>query len=1167
MAEIPTNAIVVKNSKDNIKISLDRPNEKYSSGTRIVDLEKKIGDITELETTDKSTIVAAINEAKKSGGSSTTVEVVDNLTTDDSKKALSAKQGKALNENKLNYSLGLKWIQELGERLSKKADTEDVTAELEKKADKSEVDLLTEKSQNLKYYGNADIFPSDASYFYVSDDGHAIVGLTEDGIAQTELVIPYEINGKEITEITESFSFSNCPSLVSLVIPNSVGIMANAFSSCVALKSVVLSEGITAVGTSAFSNCTALTSVILPNSLTYIDNGAFSNCTALRSINIPNSVTDIETTAFNNCSSLISIDIPIGMSHILPGTFNGCTALKSATIPNNVTNIDDTAFSSCPNLTIYCEQGSVADIYTKSKNIPVKYDVVSDIVTKSEMEDNIDLALKPFYLDSQYSQFDGQITSIINGGTTSKSGFSKNYNASQLIGVSKVDIYIPLRDNISTNVTLFVKKTNPWGTVINSASVYADKAGFYSLLIDGSVEVPTTGTICAGYYVDTADALNNTTVYTSSQANNKYMADSSTYSKTLSGDWSSVSNNNSIICIFSYSEMYFPKTEIVKAINDTSVEQDKTLRIVIASDLHFDSITEGLTMGLTNDRFQVMVDSINAEHHKKPIDFVLLNGDLITIHSGNLANKKERMLEFKHKYLDQLEMPYFAIRGNHDGFTDAEWEEMFNQKPQISIETESFVFLMIDVYNTYDSTFNSGADMKYIGAYTQLDWIKEQVEYAKSASKKVICIYHYIDFGVSEEATWLNYLKSEDAIIAQVVGHSHVVYAQNDSTTGKPKIGTGNFGNTSGQASDETHPKENRSGYKIIEVNPDKLVAYHIYPALTYPNWDGEEYISVETQTSSFKIIDLKKNSGADYNLKKLKNNVTVDEIKTDIMERAAVKDADNKFSSQTINGTLTINGNIVQNGEAYETHAEQLYTKKDLIKTREGAVSGLGDGEFTGIEAEKYDGEHNGRLVFDVSGTARVGDVDDEQPLLTREEVSKLVDGQVFVWDGNKLKAVTSDQYVKNTDYASAANAGVVRVQQNYGVNISGVNGTISLACATDAEIKNRSQYYKPIVPSNLDYAVRSVLPLTADAVQSVLAANTEYYLGETAELTFAFPTSGELGQYCFVKFGSGETAANLTVSGDNFAGDIPVPKANTTYEIIATWNGTKWVSSYRGY
>ena len=156
---------------------------------------------------------------------------------------------------------------------------------------------------------------------------------------------------------------------------------------------------------------------------------------------------------------------------------------------------------------------------------------------------------------------------------------------------------------------------------------------------------------------------------------------------------------------------------------------------------------------------------------------------------------------------------------------------------------------------------------------------------------------------------------------------------------------------------------------------------------------------------------------------------------------------------------------------------------------------------------------------------------------------------------------------YVKNTDYASAANAGVVRVQQNYGVNISGVNGTISLACATDAEIENRSQYYKPIVPSNLDYAVRSVLPLTADAVPSVLAANTEYYLGETAELTFAFPTSGELGPYCFVKFDSGETAANLTVSGDNFAGDVPTPKANTTYEIIATWNGTKWVSSYRGY
>lgn len=165
------------------------------------------------------------------------------------------------------------------------------------------------------------------------------------------------------------------------------------------------------------------------------------------------------------------------------------------------------------------------------------------------------------------------------------------------------------------------------------------------------------------------------------------------------------------------------------------------------------------------------------------------------------------------------------------------------------------------------------------------------------------------------------------------------------------------------------------------------------------------------------------------------------------------------------------------------------------------------------------------------------------------------------------KVSDLENDEgYVKNTDVASYTKLGLVQGSGSFGFGVN-QRGVGFVQKADNVMIDARTDGYHPIVPSNLDYAVRSVLPLTADAVPSVLAANTEYYLGETAELTFAFPTAGELGQYCFVKFDSGETAANLTVSGNNFAGDIPTPKANTTYEIIATWNGSKWVSSYRGY
>ena len=108
-----------------------------------------------------------------------------------------------------------------------------------------------------------------------------------------------------------------------------------------------------------------------------------------------------------------------------------------------------------------------------------------------------------------------------------------------------------------------------------------------------------------------------------------------------------------------------------------------------------------------------------------------------------------------------------------------------------------------------------------------------------------------------------------------------------------------------------------------------------------------------------------------------------------------------------TVNGDLNVNGNIYQNGSAYETHAEKIFTKKDMIYTREGAVSGLVTNALTGITGLLYDGVHNGVLGFDNLGTARVGDEGDEQPLLTRAESNDLAHGHILVWDNVNKRAV----------------------------------------------------------------------------------------------------------------------------------------------------------------
>lgn len=106
-----------------------------------------------------------------------------------------------------------------------------------------------------------------------------------------------------------------------------------------------------------------------------------------------------------------------------------------------------------------------------------------------------------------------------------------------------------------------------------------------------------------------------------------------------------------------------------------------------------------------------------------------------------------------------------------------------------------------------------------------------------------------------------------------------------------------------------------------------------------------------------------------------------------------------------TINADLIVNGDIFQYGAAYETHAEKVYTNDDYIVMRDGAVSALAEGDYSGFQVTKYDGVNDGRLVIDKDGTARVGDVSDEQPLATRDESADLTDGHLVKWDGTDLK------------------------------------------------------------------------------------------------------------------------------------------------------------------
>ena len=127
-----------------------------------------------------------------------------------------------------------------------------------------------------------------------------------------------------------------------------------------------------------------------------------------------------------------------------------------------------------------------------------------------------------------------------------------------------------------------------------------------------------------------------------------------------------------------------------------------------------------------------------------------------------------------------------------------------------------------------------------------------------------------------------------------------------------------------------------------------------------------------------------------------------------DMVTLAMAKRSNGSFGNVTVNGDLDVKGDIIQQGSSYETHAEKVFSTTDYIIMRDGALVGLASGDYSGFQVKKYDGTNDGRLVIDGGGVARVGDVGDEQPLLTRDEAADLIDGAPLIWDAANLKAIS---------------------------------------------------------------------------------------------------------------------------------------------------------------
>lgn len=146
-------------------------------------------------------------------------------------------------------------------------------------------------------------------------------------------------------------SFTGCTELTSVVLPKRLTtISTDAFKGCTGLTSLNLPESLTTIGNSAFEGCTGLKSLELPASLTEMGTGAFKGCTRLASVEFPASLTGIADEAFSDCSALTALNFPESLTAIGNGTFWACSALTEVTIKGDLESIGDYAFALCRNL-------------------------------------------------------------------------------------------------------------------------------------------------------------------------------------------------------------------------------------------------------------------------------------------------------------------------------------------------------------------------------------------------------------------------------------------------------------------------------------------------------------------------------------------------------------------------------------------------------------------------------------------------------------------------------------------------------------------------------------------------------------------------------------------------------------------------------------------------
>ncbi|MEA4978107.1 MAG: leucine-rich repeat protein [Methanomassiliicoccaceae archaeon] len=272
--------------------------------------------------------------------------------------------------------------------------------------------MVVSESDSAEGAGAGTPFSEGGLEYMIKANGTVeITGLDDSSI--TELTIPssvtYDSATYDVTSIGNS-AFYGCTGLTSVTIPEGVMSIGNyAFYNCTGLTLVTIPSSVTSIGGYAFSDCTGLTSLTVPIDIKFTVS-AFSGCIRVTSVvltegqtgkgasyteydygktpwyesrsktisvTISEGVTSIGGSAFYGCTGLTSVTIPASVTSIGGSAFYGCTGLTSVTIPASVTSIGNYAFSGCTILTAFVVSADNANYSNDGQGILYNKDKTS----------------------------------------------------------------------------------------------------------------------------------------------------------------------------------------------------------------------------------------------------------------------------------------------------------------------------------------------------------------------------------------------------------------------------------------------------------------------------------------------------------------------------------------------------------------------------------------------------------------------------------------------------------------------------------------------------------------------------------------------------------------------------------------------------------------------